>query len=242
MIKFKVIILVTCFCIHFNGHAQNDTSSKCVDKILKYLDGIQEVISPKKDEVYYMKYTTNTTFFKKYNLPASDTSSEMLISKYKVLMDDKNMKIYGDDKQMFVVIPKVGKIYWNDSDPRLFTDNNAQTKFLEIERTLLKSLKTIDCITNGSIQKITIIPNKDFEKKSGLIQQVLEYDIKLDRVTRVENKFNEKSKIKKQIVNYEIIDFKSSKKMKEPLEYIFKGTELRAAYKNFEIIDNRKNK
>jgi hypothetical protein len=238
--EFKVIILITYCCFYFSGYTQNDTSSKCRDKILEYLDGMEEVISPKKNQVYYMRYSTNTTFFKKYNLPVSSTKSEMIISEYKIFMDDENMKIYGDDTEMFVVLPKVNKIYWNDSDPRLFTDNNAQSKFLEIERMLLKSINTINCVANGSKQNITIIPNKDFEKKSGLILQVLEYDINQKRITKVENRFNEKSKIKKQIVNYEAIDYKSSKKIKKPLEYIFNGTELKGAYKNFEIIDNRK--
>ncbi|MBG6130612.1 hypothetical protein IWQ47_002088 [Aquimarina sp. EL_43] len=242
MKEFKVIALIAYCCFHFSGYAQNETSNKCRDRILEYLDGMQEVISPKKGQVYYMKYSTNTTFFKKHNLPVSSTKSEMLISEYKIFMDDENMKIYGDDKEMFVVLPKIGKIYWNDSDPRLFTDNNAQQKFLEIERTLLKSIGTIDCVTNGNKQKITIVPNKDFEKKSGLIRQVLEYDVNQKRVTKVENRFNEKSKIKKQMVHYEIIDYKSSKKIKKPLEYIFNGTELKGVYKNFEIIDNRKNK
>lgn len=241
MKKFKIIVWITICCFHF-GYSQSETDNGCKDLIVNYLNSMQKVLSPKKNQVYYMKYSTNTVFFEERKIPASLTNTEMLISESKIMMDDASMRIYGDDKEMFVVLPKVGMIYWNDSDPRLFSDNNAQKKFLDIERELLKFSNSITCDTKGNIQRIAITPNKDFEQKTGLKIQVLEYDIKSKRVIKVENRFNKKSKIKKQVVQYHIIEYNSTKKVKEPLSYIFNGTELKAAYKNFEIIDNRKNK
>ncbi len=241
MREFKIIVWITICCLHF-GYTQNDTSSMCKSQIISYLDGMEEIISPKKDQVYYIKYSTNTVFFEEYKVPTSSTTTEMLISGNKIMMDDENMKIYGNEEEMFVVLPKVNTIYWNDSDPRLFSENNSQKKFLDIERSLLESSNSITCYTIENTQKITIFPNKDFEKKTGLLKQVLVYDLKSKRVISVENRFNKKSKIKKQVVHYHAIEYNSDTKIKEPLKYIFNGTELKPAYRNFEIINNRKNK
>ncbi|GAA4272078.1 hypothetical protein GCM10022258_13720 [Aquimarina gracilis] len=228
-------------CFHF-GFAQNETSNTCKGKIISYLDDMEKILSPKNNQVYYMKYSTNTVFFEEYKVPTSSTTTEMLISGDKVMMNDENMKIYGNQEEMFVVLPKANIIYWNDSDPRLFSDNNSQKKFLDIERSLLKSSSSITCDTKENQQEIIIFPNKDFEKKTGLLKQVLVYDLESKRVISVENRFNKKSKIKKQVVYYEVVDYNSNNKIKEPLNYVFNGTELKPAYKNFEIINNRKNK
>ncbi len=243
MIGFNLKIVVAAFicCIHF-GYSQTNEINDCKNDILGYFDTMEKVLSPKGNKVYYMKYNTSTDFQESQNTPSSSSYTEMLIAENKILLDDENMKVFGDDKDVFVVLPKVGKIYWNNSDPRLFAESNSQKKFLEIERALLASAVQINCVVKNGLQHITIIPNDEFEKKSGLKRQLLEYDLNSKRVVRVENLFNTNSRIKKQVVIYEIIDYKSTKKIKQPLEYIFRGTELNVAYKNFEIIDNRKNK
>ncbi|MDO6761760.1 hypothetical protein Q4566_16245 [Tamlana sp. 2_MG-2023] len=201
---------------------------------------MEKVLTPKSDQVYHLRYTTKTEFFEKYNIPKTTTKTDMLLSENKIVMDDEHMKLYGDDKNMFVVLPKVSKIYWNNSDPRLFSDSNSYKKFLDIERSLLKSSENISC---SSLQKgkdrIVIIPGKEFVKATGLIKQTLVYDHLQKRVTSVENRFNAKSKVKKQLVNYDVLNYNSSKKIKEPLTYIFKGTDLMSTYEGFEIIDNR---
>lgn len=240
MIDFKKIITLVAICLVQLGNAQSEPVANCKEKILQYLDSMEKVLTPTSDQVYHMRYTTKTEFFETYKIPMTTTKTNMLLSQKKIVMDDENMKIYGDDKNMFVVLPKVNKIYWNNSDPRLFTDNNSYKKFLEIERSLLKSASNLSCSSAKGIDRIVIIPGKEFEKGTGLIKQILQYDQAQKRVISVENRFNTKSKVKKQLVNYEVLNYNSTKKIKEPLEYIFNGTNLMAAYKGFEIIDNRK--
>ncbi|WAC02741.1 hypothetical protein N7U66_03455 [Lacinutrix neustonica] len=137
--NFRCILLLIAMCWMEFGNAQNETDVNCKNKILEYLDGMEKVSTPKSSQVYHMRYTTKTEFFESYNIPTTTTYTDMLMSEKQIVMDDENMKVYGNDKNMFVVLPKVGKIYWNNSDPRLFTENNSYNKFLEIERLLLKS-------------------------------------------------------------------------------------------------------
>lgn len=241
MINFrKTIVLITICWIQF-GFSQKQVSKNCKSQILAYLETMEKVITPASSAVYHMNYTTETVFFDAYNIPVTSTKTDMLMSNKKIAMDDENMKVYGDEKNVFVVLPKVKKIYWNNSDPKLFTENNSYKNFLDIERSLLESAEQISCSSlNNTLDRIVIIPSTAFVKATGLMKQVLEYDKIQKRVVRVENQFNNKSKVKKQIVKYEILDYESNKKIKEPLAYIFSGSNLKPSYKNFEIIDNRK--
>ncbi|MBP2832842.1 hypothetical protein J8281_11655 [Aquimarina sp. U1-2] len=240
MIEFNIKIIVAIVICSFHlGYAQNEKNN-CKNDILAYLDSMERMLSPKENQVYYMKYSTKTDFHDSQNIPSSATTSEMLLSENKILLDDENMKIFGDNTDVFVVLPKIGKIYWNNSDPRLFLESNSQKKFLEIERTLLSTAIQINCSTKKETQYISIVPSEGFKTKSGLKRQVLKYNLASKQIISVENLFTDKSKIKKQVVLYEVIDYKSNKRVKKPLEYIFDRTALKVAYKNFEIIDNRK--
>ena len=223
------------------GYGQVQVSQKCKSTILGYLEAMEKVATPSSDQVYYMNYKTETVFYESYNIPVTSTKTDMMMGDKKIVMEDENMKIYGDEKNVFVVLPKVRKIYWNNSDPRLFAANNSYKKFLDIERSLLESAEVISCSSvQNQNDRITIIPAKAFTEETGLVRQILEYDKTQKRVIRVENSFNKKSKIKKQIVYYSVLDYNSKKNIKEPLTYIFDGTNLKSSFKDFEIIDNRK--
>jgi len=221
---------------------QAQTSKECRAVIETYLNDMEKVATPKAGQVYHMRYSTQTVFFENYNIPKTNTQTDMMISHQKIAMNDESMKVYGDEKDMFVVLPKVQKIYWNNSDPKVFAQTNSYQKFLEVERNLLKSARNVSCSSDGNITRIVIVPGQDFEKNMGLIKQLIDFDTTQKRVVRVENRFNKKSKIKTQVVSYDILDYKSKKNIKEPSSYIFKGANLIPAYRNFEIVDNRKNK
>lgn len=244
MIDFKqilILLLTISSSIHF-GNAQNEPVNTCQTKILTYLDGMEKIATPQKEQVYYMKFTTKVAFHDSRNFPDTSTQTEVLTSQKKIAMVDPNMQVYGDDKEMFVILPKVRKIYWNASDPRLFAENNTYKKFLDIERAVLKTAKNVHCTEKEKVDHIVIIPGKEIENKTGLIKQILTYDRKTKTVTTVENSFNTNNKIKTQVVHYQVIDYKSTKNIKEALKYVFTGTQVKPAFKDFKIIDNRKNK
>ncbi len=217
----------------------NESPNKCVEYITSYLDAMEGVLTPKANQVYHLKYTTTVTFHDT-NTPVVKTDTEILISDKKVMLDDHNMKIYGNEETMFIVLPEVKKIYWNNSDPKLFAENSAQKKFLDVERSLLKTAVNISCRQQDKLEVISIIPSMAFKKKSGLVKQNIKYDNDLERIISVENLYNNNSVMKRQIVNYTIVNYKSSKKIQKPSEYIFSKASLKPKFKRFNIIDNRK--
>ena len=97
------------------------------------------------------------------------------------------------------------------------------------------------CNDTESKTVIKVVPSKDFSLKTMLVSQIITYDNKQNRIVKVNNVYNQKSKIRNQSITYEILDFKSSKKIISPITALFKGKELKTAYKGFEIIDNRQN-
>jgi len=88
---------------------------------------------------------------------------------------------------------------------------------------------------------ITVEPNVEFAKRANLVLQKITYDTKEHRVLKVENLYDGKSKIKRQVITYYVLDFDSAKKINPPIAELFKGNSLKPLYRDFEIIDNRKN-
>lgn len=214
----------------------------CKEKLLGYLKKMEAINTPKEGEIYHVIYRMNTQYSKELGINSSETITEVVTGKNKLMLNDKSMQVFGDDKNVFVVIPEQKKIYWNDSDPRIFDDSNTFKKFLDIQKNLLNSAINIQCVERDGKTFITVIPNDKFKKTTKLLQQNIIFDNKLERITEVNIIYNKFSKIKTQSVVYEILDFKSSKKIIPPITALFKGNELRTTYKGFEIIDNRQNR
>ncbi|SNZ01683.1 hypothetical protein SAMN06265377_3525 [Flagellimonas pacifica] len=214
----------------------------CKEKLMSYLNRMESMSAPKNGQVYHVRYSMETKFSSNSGVESKTTDTEVFTTANKIAVYDSNMSVFGDEKDIFVVLPEHGKIYWNNSDPRIFNDINTYRKFLEIQRTLLDSAETVDCVhKDNGLTLITVIPNADFAKRTKLVQQKITYDPKKDKIVSVENGYNGQSKIKKQRITYEKMDFDSPKEIISPVAALFKGHQLKPAYKGFEIIDNRKN-
>jgi hypothetical protein len=168
-------------------------------------------------------------------------NTEVFTTHNKIALYDKKMSVFGNEKDVFVVLPEYKKIYWNNSDPRIFNDANMYKKFLEIQRLLLNSAKTISCADNDGKMIITVIPDTEFGKKTKLSHQKITYNIQEDKIQKVENFYSKTNKIKNQTITYQVLDFNSRIKIDSPTTALFSGNELKSKYKGFEIIDNRQN-
>ncbi len=215
---------------------------ECKNKILSYLEKMEKMNKPESGKVYYVRYRMHTEFSKELQISSSETVTEVMTSKNMLMMKDQNMKVFGDEENVFVVIPKIKKIYWNKSDPRIFNDANTYKKFLDIQRSLLNSAVEISCVKQNDITIITVKPSAEFSKRTKLLQQKITYNNKSERIISVDNSYNRYNKIKNQTIVYEALDFNSSKKIASPITALFRAKELKPAYKGFEIIDNRENR
>ncbi len=209
---------------------------------MAYLNQMENMNSPKKGQVYHVKYSMETKFNSNTGVESRTTDTEILTTVDKIAVYDDNMSVFGDGKDIFVVLPEHGKIYWNNSDQRIFNDVNTYKKFLEIQRSLLHTANAINCThqDNGMTQ-ITVIPDKDFAKRTKLVSQKITYDPKTGSIVKVHNTFNAQSKIKDQKITYKKLDFNSAKKIISPVAALFDQNKLKPVYKGFQIIDNRKN-
>tara|TARA_R110000765_G_scaffold421845_1_gene528375 strand:- start:555 stop:1292 length:738 start_codon:yes stop_codon:yes gene_type:complete len=223
----------------FGSEPKPKSYDGCSELILEYLARMESLAVPKVNKVYYIKYKIKTEFSKVLNTPNSETTTEVLTSKEKIMVIDKNMEVFGDDKNVFVVIPRNQKIFWNESDPIIYDNTNSYKRFVEIQKVVLESASNIKCSSDNGITVITVTPGKEFSSKSNVILQTITYDNKLKKVLKVSSIYNDKSRIKKQTMVYEVLDFDSSKKIVAPITALFKDNQLKDKYKGFEIIDNR---
>lgn len=209
--------------------------------LMGYVDRMESMGAPKKGKVYHLKYQMTTIFNEKNGTHSEVADVEVFTSHDKIAVYDKKMNVFGDDENIFVILPDVKKIYWNNSDPKIFDEVATYGKFLDIQRALLNSASNITCSEKeGGLMSITIAPSSDFTKRTGLKHQKITYSLKEDRIIKVENEFKSYSRIKNQIMTYQKLDFDSSEKIVSPIEALFNGNKLKSVYNGFEIIDNRK--
>jgi len=217
--------------------AQNE---KCITTIVDYIDAMTAIAKPNSNATYHLKYTTIVKYHKELQIPDVNTTSEIMVSHQKQVIEDPNMKVYADAENVFVVIPRNKLIYWNNSDPKIFEANNAHLQFLELEKGLLKSSK-VTCASKEGKLHITLIPESKVTNQLSLIRQQIVYNNNLKRIEKVTNYFNKKSKINVQTTHYEILDYNSKRKIKKSSkQYVFSSGKLRPIFSGYKLIDNRK--
>ncbi len=213
----------------------------CKERLLTYLNKMEAVGSPIKGQVYHVKYRMKTTYNQGTGLDSEVADVEVFTTEGKMAVYDRKMSVFGDESNIFVVLPIHKRIYLNNSDPRIFNDVNTYKKFLEIQRALLNSAKSIDCVQQeDGLMLITVVPDSDFAMSTKLLHQKITYDVQMERIVKVDNIYNGRHKVKSQTITYHKLDFDSPKKIISPIEALFNENELKSVYRGFEIIDNRK--
>ncbi len=234
IVRHIIVALLVCCSV------QQSTAQykQCVDKVVGYIDGMI-AFTKKSNQTSYMKYTTTTLFHEKQNTPRSTTTTEVFVGGNTYMLKDPNMKVFSDLKYTFVVVESNKLIYWNNSDPTMFKQNNAYTIFLELEKKMLETSK-VDCELTKETMILTIIPPTEILNKIHLTKQEIVFNKKLNRIESVTNHYNAKGKMKMQRVDYQDIAYNTNKKMNTTSqEYLFNSGQLKPEYKTYTLIDNR---
>lgn len=214
-------------------------NSFCLESMIGYLDSMNTIPLPNNGKVYYLQYNTSIKYNKKENIPDISTTTDIIMGENKQVVEDKNMKVYADDKNVFVVIPLKKIIYWNSSDPKIFSKNIAFSEFIDLEKKMLQNAN-VTCTQGSNKIYIEIVPDDKFKRYLSLKKQKVIYDLSSKRIESVTNYFNENNSISEQTIFYEIIDYDSAIKIKDAsVNYIFASGSLRKAYQDYTIIDNR---
>jgi len=230
-------IVAFLFLVAFNSStAQNE---KCISKVINYIDEMAAITQPKNGVVYHMKHSITTKFHKDQNIPDASTTSETILTYQKRIVEDVNMKVYADSKNVFVIIPRSKLIYWNNSDPIVFEPNKSQVRFLTLEKELLKT-STVTCSEKEGKIVISLVPDKKVTNQIFLIRQQIVFNKSLNRIEKVSNYFNRKGKVREQVTTYLRLDYNSNKHIKNNvINYVFSAGKLNPAFRGYKLIDNR---
>lgn len=212
---------------------------ECKDVLYSYFDFLKSMNKNREGKVYYAEYTTWNEFNESSAYPKVKTVTKVFSSLNRIMLDDDYMKIYGDSLDVFVVLPKLKRIYLNNSDPSMFRENTSYEDLINVEEVLLKTTNDIVCSENDGIKEFTILPGKKFKDKTKLKKQNITYSEKENRILKIDNSYTKLHKIKRQVIEYNILEFDSKRKMKSPKSYLYNGNSLKKEFKSFEIIDNR---
>lgn len=234
----KVVLLVLAitllaFKLPFN------TGEECKNVLYTYFAFLKEKNKNRTGKTYYSEYTTWNKFNKNEEFPDVKTTTKVFSSFGKMMLENDNIKIYADTTIVFVVLPQLKQIYLDYPDPRMFIKNETYNDLIKVEEVLLKSTNEIVCSDSNGMTEFTIIPSNSFKGKTHLKKQHIIYNNKENRIFKIDNSYTELHKLKRQIVQYDVLEFNSKRSMKSPKYYVFNGNTLKPKFSKFEIIDNR---
>lgn len=219
----------------------NKISNDCKRIVEIYLDQLTLKEEERGEKAYYVEYTTTTQFSTSSGMKPTTAFTRILASNQGLMMIDENMELYGDCDNLFVVLPKLKRIFLNDADPLLYQKNNSYADQLKIQNILMDSAMEVQCQEEESEVQIKITPGKSFSNSFHLIEQRLIYNQESQSVVQVSNSYNSQSDISSQIINYQTIDYNSSREIPDPVSVLFSNSRLKAKYASFQIVDNRIN-
>ena len=237
MIKKRYIIALFLSLISVFSFYSQTTKIDCKAILMEYMKVLESLSTPKNGQVAYLKFTTEVG---QKNDKTVKSTSEVISSNQKVVVKGNNMQTYADTKNVFVVVPRVKSIYWNDSSKEIFKKSKLPGNYFNLERQLINSAESITCNSLGSTITIRIVTNAEFRKKTKIKNQKVVYDTQKKQVISVKNNFMDSAKYKYQLITYSDMDFNSKMNIREAYKYIFKGSQLLSDFKNYQIIDNRK--
>lgn len=216
-------------------------SDECKRKLIEYVDFMESKFKDKNNkDTYHVKYSVKTHFSPELRMKPSDNITEVISAKNRLIVISDKLELYADSKNIFVVIPSNKKVYWNSYDPEVFSKMDNYKRILDVQKVLWNSAKSIDCTMNGTNEFIMVVkPSEKFSKSIKLNKQVILFDRKKNVVKNVTNMFQIDNRIRKQKVEYLILNYTSNKKIQSSKSYIFEGGKLKNQYKGYSIIDNR---
>jgi len=232
--RYTIVLLTLLMTLRFYSQTAN---IDCKGILLDYMTVLESLSAPKKGQVAYLKFETE---IKQKDNKIVKSSSEIISSKDRLVIKGNNMQTYADIKNVFVVVPRVKSIYWNSSSKQIFEKSSLKNNYFNLEKKLIDSAENISCNSQGNTITIRIIANSNFRKETKIKSQEVIYNVEKKQVKSVKNNFVESAKYRYQEINYTDMTFNSKKVIKEASRYIFKGNQLFANFKNYQVIDNRK--
>lgn len=234
----KIVLMLLTSLIVVSLNAQD--YKKITWEALKELNKLEK---PTGNNRYHFKYKVRTVYRDKSKKPVY-ASFETIVAKDRILIQSDKSAYYQDDKDAFAVIKEEQKIIWNDS-PLDAWGKQDFSGFTKVKKAFF------DAGTYTRIQRkeepegimlLKMVPALEARKKGTTDYLLIEVNALTNKVTRMLIHYNETSAQQLTEYIYEKADLKSTAYIaSKAKDYLMNSqNKLKTAYKNYELIDLRR--
>ncbi len=207
------------------------------------LEELNELEKPKGDNRYHFKYMVRTVYKNGKQKPVS-ASFETIVANDRIVIKSDKSAYYQDKQYSFAVMNEGQKIIWNNS-PLNSWGKQDFSGFAKLKKAFF------DAATYTRIERkdepegvllLKMVPDLEVRKKGTTDYLLIEVNTRINKVTRMLIRYNEASDQKLTEYIYEKTDLKSTAYIaSKAKDYLMNSkNQLKSAYKNYELIDLRK--
>ncbi len=201
-IKILLVTAIT-FLICIAGQSQ------CLKPIEEYLDRTASISSPTGSKVYFMEYSVETIPADGSKMPTSLVHSKVYKSSKRLSFKTDDIEIYEDEKDKVMIVHPSKRIIIDK--PSKTANAMDASEVASIQKSILTSAKVLSCNKihdNGSyILELKLECSKEIKEKYKIDFTNITFDLDENRIRRVESIFSKDHSLKRQITDYENLDF-----------------------------------
>jgi hypothetical protein len=248
-VKGRNFSLIAIALLFFNvfPNVYGEDNSSCIQSlrdIYKKMNSIPETTDGKT--IYYMNFNIKTTL-RKQSLEPSLSDVELMVGKNQMRYLSREMVIYEDEKNSFTVIPSRETIYWGDSN--IGHNKNQREKRMTILQDTLFDLCSLEECRNVNQSKegydriIVLKASSEAQKLFGMNKLTFFVNSITDQIKKISIEYPDNNQVSSVEMTYNSINYNYQKNnFSRPVKSFFMDDkqELLSAYKQYQLIDNRK--
>ncbi len=190
-----------------------------------------------------MQFSIKSIPANKSSSEISEVNSKMYRSKDQLVYKTKDVVIYQDMLNAFMIIHPNNRIIWSKNPEKNQAHSTAQ--IANLQKILLEESTLIHCSKSVAENKHEIIDiklktSKKISEEFKVTYSLMKFDATTNQLLKVETIFDQDQPLARQIIEYQIIDYNyKGKKLKPAKSMVFSSDgKIRAEFQHYTIIEN----
>lgn len=236
------LILILILLTSSIGYSQDSFDCKSILK--KALKKYEKLKNPEKDKIYYMNAEMKSVYKTKSKIPSTHVKMEMYLKKNKAFYESNYFSYYVDKKDAFFILQPRKQVVREEGGKEMNRDKEFD-KVIGFQDSLVNTSSITSCEAiegETNLVKIVLKPNKSVQENLHVKRLVYHMNSKNHKIKKSVIFYDEDYPILKQVIVYNKLDYNyTKKKLGSAYDKVLNANgELKAPYKDYELIDNRK--
>ena len=183
-------------------------NGQCLEEVKAYIRRSMELSEPGPNKVYYLHLSMD-------NFPRNATESpqsmdiEVFRKDEALIYETKQVAVYKDSKDAFMVIHPLKRIVWEESNES-FSDLKT-TQIAEMQLTIIENSEVLSCTAiereGRALKRMVLQPNEKIKEVFGAQKLTIDFDLLDELLKEVTIEFTAANKLKRQVISYHTYDY-----------------------------------